>query len=361
MSGADWPSSLHLVGSKALGGAERWVQRFAAALAECGASAAVGVRRGSAVAELHMGGLPVHPLPFWSVWDPISRQAITRLVRAMRPDLVQTYMGRATRLTRLSGARRPLHIARLGGYYKLAPYRHADAWIGNTRGLCDWMIGQGLPAAQVHHIYNFVDRAEAYPAGDIEVLRQRLHLREDTWVMLTLGRLIAVKGHGCLLDALARLPAHIGGRPWCLVLVGEGPLRAALEHQAMALGIAERLVWVGWQPEPGPYLQLADLVVFPSRDAETLGNVILEAWAWRRALLTTRFRGAREIARHGEDAWCVVCDDASALAEGMQQLLRDDGLRAELVRQGTRRVEAEFSKEVILAHYLDCYRSVLRS
>jgi glycosyltransferase involved in cell wall biosynthesis len=240
MSGADWPSSLHLVGSKALGGAERWVQRFAAALAECGASAAVGVRRGSAVAELHMGGLPVHPLPFWSVWDPISRQAITRLVRAMRPDLVQTYMGRATRLTRLSGARRPLHIARLGGYYKLAPYRHADAWIGNTRGLCDWMIGQGLPAAQVHHIYNFVDRAEAYPAGDIEVLRQRLHLREDTWVMLTLGRLIAVKGHGCLLDALARLPAHIGGRPWCLVLVGEGPLRAALEHQAMALGIAER-------------------------------------------------------------------------------------------------------------------------
>ena len=106
---------------------------------------------------------------------------------------------------------------------------------------------------------------------------------------------------------------------------------------------------------------MADLVVFPSRDAETLGNVILEAWAWQRPLVTTRFRGAREIARHGEDAWCVPCDDAPALADGILRLLADQPLRAALVRRGAERVLAEFGQDAIMARYLALYRCLART
>ena len=361
MSDADWPPSLHLVGSKALGGAERWVQRFAAALAARGAPVTVGVRAGSAVASLDMGGLALRTLPFRSVWDPISRAAVTRLVRQVRPAIVQTYMGRATRLTRLSGADRPLHIARLGGPYRLAPYRHADVWIGNTRWLCDWMVAEGLPAERVHHIYNFVDAAEPRPVDEIAALRARLSIPDDALVMTALGRLVPVKGHGTLLSALARLPAEIDGRRWRMVLVGDGPLRGALQRRAAELGIADRLVWAGWQRAPGAFLQLANLVVFPSRDAETLGNVILEAWTWQRPLVTTCFRGAREIARHGEDAWCVPCDDAPALAEGIRHVLADQRLRAALVQRGAERVTTEFGQDAIMAQYLALYRCLART
>lgn len=354
----DWPSSLQLIGSKELGGAERWFQRFARALAMEQAPATLGVRSGSALDGLDYAGLRVGRLPFLSVWDPISRRAIDRLVRRSAAEIVQTYMGRATRLTRL-GRTGPLHVARLGGYYKLAPYRHADAWIGNTRGLCDWLVANGLPAGRVHQIYNFVEPVCPRPAAEIDALRSALGV-EEAWVLLALGRFVPVKGHRFLLEALGRLPREIAGRPWVLLLLGDGPLRSALTDQARQAGVASRLRWCGWQVEPGPYLQLADLIVFPSLEQETLGNVILEAWAWQRPLLTASFRGARELVRHGEDAWAVPCGDAAALAGAIAELLNDPVLRTSFARRGAERVARDFSRPAIMAQYLELYRALAK-
>jgi hypothetical protein len=251
-------------------------------------------------------------------------------------------------------------VARLGGYYALSPYRHAHHWIGNTRGLCDWMISQGLPADRVHHIYNFADPARPVDPARVTALRAALAIPADAWVLVSLGRLVPVKGHRHLIEALAELPRDLAGRPPHLVLVGDGPLGEALRRQAEHLGQAGRISWAGWQTDPAPYLQLADLIVFPSLDAETLGNVILEAWAWGRPLVTTRFRGARELARHGEDAWCVPCADPSALAEGIATVLQDAGLMAALTRSGGERVHREFGREAIMGQYLDLYRRLAR-
>lgn len=249
-----------------------------------------------------------------------------------------------------------MHVARLGGYYALHPYRHAHAWIGNTRGLCDWLVQNGLPAARVHHIYNFVDPARPVPPERLVALRERLALPADAWVLVTAGRFVPVKGLDTLIAALARLPAAIAERPVRLVLLGDGPLGPALRRQAEGLGISERIYWAGWQQEPGPFFQLADLVVFPSREEETLGNVILEAWTWGKPLVTAGFRGAREIARHGEDAWCVPCDDDQALAAGIRAVLADATLRQELARAGQSRVQTEFAQGPIMARYLELYR-----
>ncbi|MFP4494898.1 MAG: glycosyltransferase [Halochromatium sp.] len=383
VTSGNWPASLQLIGSKGLGGAERWFQRFCEALADRQASVAIGIRAGGALdrarAQQEWGArLPCHRLPFRTVWDPVSRLAVERLVRRLRPEIVQTYMGRATRLTRLSrrpgliqsglirpgsahagltrpGLTRPLHLTRLGGYYELSPYRHADAWIGNTRQLCDWMLQQGLPAQRVYQIYNFVDPPQPLPAAEIERLRRTLGVTREERLLLCMGRFVAVKGQRYLLAALARLPAELGGRRWRLLLLGDGPLRQRLRQQARELGIDRRILWLGWQPEPAPYLQLADLVVFPSLETEALGNVILEAWAWRRPLLTAAFRGAREITQHGEDAWCVPCEDAPALAEGIRLLLQQPALAKALVEEGARRVEQAFSPDAIMRRYLELY------
>lgn len=356
----DWPANLQLIGSKEIGGAERWFHRFAQALAGEGAPAVLGIRRGSALESLDYHSLPVARLPFLTVWDPLSRAAINRLIQRRQVSLVQTYMGRATRLTRLGRAERAtaVHVARLGGYYKLSPYRHAHAWIGNTRGLCDWMIRQGLPASRVHHIYNFAETATPRPDAEIARLRASLRL-EDAWVLLALGRFVPVKGHQTLLRALSQLPAEIDQRPWVLLLVGDGPLRPALQQQARDSGLMPRLRWCGWQADPGPYLQLADLVVFPSLEQETLGNVILEAWAWRRPLVSANFRGARELIHPGEDALTVPCAEAAALSEAIKTLLSDAQLRTRLVDEGARRVRAEFGQAAIMRQYRALYRALV--
>lgn len=347
--------SLHIIASKEMGGAERWFARFLAAMQRHGAPVEAVVRRGSDLAAHHLDGLPVDALPLRTVWDPLSRYEVSRRIARSDAPIVQTYMGRATRLTHLAPGRGKVHVSRLGGYYRLPPFAHAHAWVGNTRGLCDWMIQGGLPADRVFHITNFADPARDVAEAELDALRRRIDLRADDCLLLTAGRLIEVKGHRHLLDAFARLPRDIDGRRLRLAVLGDGPLRAPLADQARQLGIDDRVLWAGWQHDPAPWFHLADMVVFPSRDAETLGNVILEAWAYGKPLIATAFRGAREIARHGDDAWVVPCDDAAALAAGIEQVLRDPALQGRMVERGFDRIRRDFSEESVVAQYRALY------
>ncbi len=351
--------SAHVIGSKTLGGAERFYLRLLAALRAAGEPVRAFVRSGSEVADHVPAGVPAVGTPMRTVWDPWSRSRLMRALRAAAPDVVQTYMGRATRLTRFSPGRGVVHVARLGGYYKLDGYRHAHAWIGNTRGLCDWLVRNGLPAARVYHAGNFIDLPPPMPPDASAALRRALGLPQDALVLVTAGRFVPVKGLGHLLDAVSRLPESVGGRPLRLVLVGDGPLRGALERQAGEARVSGRVLFAGWQTDPAPWYAMADLVVFPSLDEETLGNVTLEAWAHGKPLVTTAFRGARELTRHGEDAWQVPCGDAAALAEGIRTVLTDAGLAGTLAAAGHARVLADFSREAVVRRYLEIYRELL--
>lgn len=353
--------SLHIIGSKTMGGAERWFIRFLQAMQKRGAPVEAAVRRDSELARHHLKQLPLHQLPMRTVWDPLSKYAVSRLIRRLQPPIVQTYMGRATRLTRLPRGGPIVHVSRLGGYYKLAGYRHAHAWIGNTRGLCDYLVANGMPARRVFHIYNFAEPARPVEAAALEALRRQWGLAAEDLLLMTPGRFVPVKGQRYLVEALARLPAEVGGRRLRLLMVGDGRLREELQRLARQLGVDGRIVWTGWQQDPAPWFHLADVVVLPSRDAETLGNVILEAWAYEKPLVVTAFRGAREIARHGEDSLVVPCDDAAALAEGIRVLLNDSRLQTELVAAGRRRLSHEFSEDVIMAQYRELYAALLKS
>lgn len=347
--------SLHIIGSREMGGAERWFVRCLRAMQRAGLPVQALVRSGGDLATRHLAGIPTHELPMRTVWDPVSRWQVSHFARASRMPVVQTYMGRASRLTHLKPGRGQVHVARLGGYYALHPFRHAHAWIGNTKGLCDWMIQHGLPANRVHHITNFADAPLPVDTAKVAALRAQIGARDDDWLLLHPGRFVKVKGHATLLAAFARLPAEIAGRRPRLILLGDGPLRTDLEAQARALGIIDRIVWAGWQHEPAQWFHLADAVVFPSRDEETLGNVVLEAWAYRKPLVATAFRGAREIARHGEDSWIVPCDDPEALAAGIEGLLGDAAVRNAFVAQGVRRVTDDFGEAAILVRYQALY------
>ncbi|MEF3168277.1 MAG: glycosyltransferase [Deltaproteobacteria bacterium] len=351
--------TVHIIGSKTLGGAERFFLRLVSALATHGLEVTAIVRKGSEVAKAVRDVVPAVELPLRTVWDPLSRMEISREIKRIRPEVVQTYMGRATRLTRLERGRGPVHIARLGGYYKLAGYRHAHAWIVNTRGLGDYLIENGFPADRIHLIGNFIHIPRPKPKDEIDSIRPSLGIPEDAVVLMTAGRFIEVKGHAGLLEAFSLIPQRIEGRrPWLLIL-GDGPLGPSLKAQARALGIDDRTVWAGWQTEPEPFFHAADLVVFPSHEQETFGNVILEAWAAGKPLVTTCFRGAREITRHGEDAWQVPCRDPKALARGIVKVLEDPTLAARIANRGSEKVREEFSREAIVRQYVKLYERLM--
>jgi glycosyltransferase involved in cell wall biosynthesis len=290
----------------------------------------------------------------YSDWDSWSRRQVSRTIRRIQPDLVQTYMGRATRLTRLADEG-IVHVARLGGYYDPKRYRHAHAWITVTKGVRDAMLTQGFPAAKVFQIYNFIEP----PAPASATTPLAVSLPADAWMLLSAGRLVPVKGIEYLLTAFARLPASIGGRPLHLVVLGDGPLRGSLTELARRLDIAQRVHWPGWQTSVGAYYRRADLVVFPSLPQEALGNVVLEAWNYGKPVLASEYQGAREFCRHGHDTWLVPCADAVSLAEGMRILLNDGGLCEELAAAGQRKVRRDFSKKAIVEQYQSLYQRLI--
>lgn len=135
--------SLHVIGSKEMGGAERWFIRFLQAMRRHRQTVQAVVRADGQLARHPLDGIPVQTATMRTVWDPWSRHQLARLIRAHDAPIVQTYMGRASRLTRIEPGRGRVHVARLGGYYQLAPFRHAHAWIGNTRGLVAWTAAGG--------------------------------------------------------------------------------------------------------------------------------------------------------------------------------------------------------------------------
>src|ERR1700732_5309273 len=195
------------------------------------------------------------------VCDLATRSALGREIAAWRPDIVLTWMSRATRLCPRGDF---VHVARLGGYYDLKYYRRCDHLIGNTRAIVDYATAKGWPRERIVYLPNFVPDAAA-AAGSIA-------RGERAPLALALGRLHPNKGFDLLLEALAAT------REVTLWIAGDGPLRPRLERVAPRLGIIGRVRFRGWREDVARLLATADLLVCPSL-YEPLGNVVIEAWS----------------------------------------------------------------------------------
>jgi glycosyltransferase involved in cell wall biosynthesis len=167
--------------------------------------------------------------------------------------------------------------------------------------------------------------------------------------LLAVGRAVPKKGFDDLLAALARLPAHLS---WQLVHLGGGEGLGALRREARRLGIADRVQWLGPQPQERVIEEYrrADLFVLPCRiagdgDRDGLPNVLMEAQSQRLACVSTRLSGIPELIIDNETGVLVAPRDIAALARAIERLLADPVLRRRLAEAGHRRVRKHFGMQ----------------
>jgi len=327
------------------GGAETFFVNLVLALHRAGLDQLSVIRShlGRSVA-LRSGGVTPVELPFGRWLDFTTVPVLRRQIRIYRPDIVMTWMNRASALCPRGDF---LRLARLGGYYKIKNYRRCDHLICNTPDLVEHIVGEGWPRGRAHLIPNFarIDASDAVP-------RASLDTPEDAPLLVALGRLHPAKGLDVLLRALT-----LETRPY-LWLAGEGPLRGDLEALARDLGVAQRVRFLGWREDRGALLAAADLCVFPSR-FEPFGTVILDAWASRRPLVAAASAGPRWLVRDGEDGLLVPVDDPAALAAAIARVLGDAALRDRLVAAGRRRYEEDFTEAACVGRYLQLFQDLL--
>jgi len=317
------------------GGAELFFERLALALHRAGDTILPVIRRDPGRAErLAAGGMAPLQLRFGGALDLLTRPRVAAALRGFAPRVVVAWMNRAARQTPPGDW---VLAGRLGGYYDLRYYRACDHLIGNTRGIVDWIRGQGWPAGRVHHLPNFApDLAGVAPAV--------LPVPPGAPTVLALGRLHRNKAFDILVRALPLLPGVHA------VIAGEGPERAALASLARDLGVGERLHLLGWRTDQAALLARCDLLACPSRH-EPLGNVVIEAFSAARPVVAADASGPAELIVPDRDGLLVPREDPGALAAAIADVLAQPALAARLGQAGRARYEAGHAEAPVLAQW----------
>jgi glycosyltransferase involved in cell wall biosynthesis len=139
--------------------------------------------------------------------------------------------------------------------------------------------------------------------------------------LVVAGRLRKEKGVDVLLAAMpAVFKRFVGAR---LTILGEGPQDAELRQQAAVLGLAERVDFLGFQPNPWPYLGNADVFALPSR-FEGMPNALLEALALgTRAVASDCVGAMREIQDPNHSMVLVPPENPGAMADAIITVLHE--------------------------------------
>jgi glycosyltransferase involved in cell wall biosynthesis len=290
---------------------------------------------------------------------------IIRLIRRERPQIVHTHTSKAGALGRLAAwvCRVPIvvhtpHGHIFYGYYgsfvssifaaiERALGRLTDGLVTLTEhGKQDYLDRGIIPADRLHAIYSGVD-LPIYRANGVKphAARRLLGLPDDGLIIGVMGRLVPVKGHRHLIDAMPAI-RHEFPRAF-LFFVGDGDERAPLEARAAELGVADGLRCAGALPGLKTAIAACDVIVQPSLN-EGMGRTVIEALAMGRPVVASRVGGLPELIDHGRNGLLVVPASPSALADAVGALLRDPARRRRMGEAARRSVDDRFSVQAMV-------------
>jgi glycosyltransferase involved in cell wall biosynthesis len=211
-------------------------------------------------------------------------------------------------------------------------------------------------------IYNGVDGARLRAAADDPAVRARARLAlgcaEGDFVVGTGVVLSPQKGINYLLGAARRVLARAPEARF--LIAGDGPLRPELERRAVALGLGERLRFLGYRRDIPEFLAALDLYALPSL-WEGLPLSLLEALASGKPIVATAVGGNPEIVCDGLHGRLVPPRDEGALAEAIVGVRAAASLRAAAAGRNRAHFDRHFSLGAMLAEHEALYEGVARA
>ena len=222
----------------------------------------------------------------------------------------------------------------------------------------DWLADQTCQhfdiCDRLNVIYNFVD-PEVYKREQPGVERGEF-AADDEAILLHVSNFRPVKR---VLDVVRTFAAVCAETPARLLLVGDGPDRESALAQGAALGVADRIRFLGEQADVKNYFSIADVLLFPSA-GESFGLAAAEAMASEVPVIGTRAGGMPEVVVEGESGFLCEVGDYQAMAQAALRLIYDPAMRETMGKAGRRRIIERFSPDIIVPQYEACYESMLR-
>jgi glycosyltransferase involved in cell wall biosynthesis len=351
-----------------VGGAERMLLNLVEGARQPGTEVAVAAPPGRLDVELDPSVRRFHFVDRGrtAVGTVASSLRVGLVIRRFAPDLVHGHNVRASAIAALGNRsahpRRPPPV--VATFHGVAPaeYPAAARWLARSATVVACvsaevqraLVAAGLPASRTLVVHNGVTPPPQLSDEGRRALDRELDLAGAP-VVAIVGRLAPVKAHHRFLETAALVARDVPSARF--LVVGDGPLRAALEQQAQARGIADRVRFTGNRDDVRQLLSRATVMLMTS-DSEGLSMAVIEALAGGVPVVSTPTAGMQELL--GEGGGVVVPGaDAPALAAQVSRLLASPELRLAMGESGRRLVTERFSAQRMVADYLELSERVI--
>jgi glycosyltransferase involved in cell wall biosynthesis len=282
--------------------------------------------------EIRKTGTPVAVLGLTpGLRHPWDVAGIRRYLRDTKPSIVHTFLLTASLYGRLAAILEhvPIVIGTEVNIYERKRAHHilaermlmskTDRVIVSANSVRDFYVDQvHADPAKIDVVYNAVDWKRIAPSKSRDEMRASLGLTRDAKVAGVIARLTEQKGHRFLFQAMTT-PALANLH---LIVVGDGELREALTAEALALGIAPRVHFLGARRDLGDLLAAMDVFVMPSL-WEGLPLSMILAMGAAVPVVVTEVAGIPEVVADGKTGWLVPAGNSLALATALADVFRD--------------------------------------
>jgi len=244
-------------------------------------------------------------------------------------------------------------------FFSRSHYRFSDAVITVSRAVGAQLVArEKVPRRKVRVIHNGIDSSLFSPAVSGERVRKTYRI-EGNLVVGTAGNLDPVhnKGQQFLIEAAAKLAARFPETRY--LIVGEGDHRPAFEKLSERLGVADKIIFTGYQDPILEYLAAMDIFCLLSWRGEGVGHVVAEAQAMGKPAVATDVGGIPETLLHGKTGFVIPSRNVQALVAALERLLREQRLREEMGRRAREFIRTNFNVAAMVRSTLRVYSGVL--
>jgi glycosyltransferase involved in cell wall biosynthesis len=315
---------------------------------------------------------PLHPVK--DVLIPID---LSLFLKKERYHIVHTHNSKAGFVGRLAAtlARVPVIVHTVHGF---AFHDHEPGWrrmlfrnverlashwcdrmIFISQPLMDWALQERIvDRRKVLKIYSGIEFGHFHPVTEDEkkTLRKKWGIKEGSLVIGMVSKLWDGKGHEILISAFKELKQEIEDA--VLVIVGEGYLRGKLVNLVQSFGLAESVLFTGFQTDVSEIIATFDVVALPSL-FEGMGRVLLEAMAMEKPVVASRVGGIPDLVHDGVNGILIAPGSVQELRCGLIKILRNPIMAAEMGKQGRKRINSEFSADMMVRSIETVYHELL--
>jgi len=215
-----------------------------------------------------------------------------------------------------------------------------------------------VPEDEVRLIPNGIDSERYNRSVDINLFRKELHLRPESLVIGTIGRLAPVKNYPLLLRAFARVTKNHSDAH--LVLVGDGPERVPLMALAHTVGLSDRIHFLGFRNDIPDILKAFNVFVLCST-SEGCSIALQEAMAAGCPIVATAVGGNSDLIQNGIHGLLVPSENEEALIAALTQLSSDKNLAQALARNASNKAGHEYGIGRMVQRYEELWRQLAKT